>query len=436
MITNYIVNNKFRKKSRRFKDNMPNVHSVCASAILSRLPPWETSPNNRSTMSDPSPNSSSYESPSTFMLHNESAIVQFGDASESVVNCPSVDRTPNTWSLSPDPWMVCSSKALSRNDFSNNPLRPNGMLPTSSTMGIMKRNHLVRNGWDIRSLETIDPSDMIEWRLDEWLDYGLFPTRKVFYGKVQLKKYPADDDCVWWVRSMLDKSTDTYYIIPEPPYGEFQYHVTVSGCCIFYITWDISFYLLKPFIEEEVCNIIEAALDDMKVVNDYPQYYNDWNTNKSLKRRKTIKDYFLMIKKAFAYNGTEEYDGRIDDYIDEVDYYDILFEYRNIHFAVMQLASASDAHLVKCDQNYSYEYNVHVFEEWTKRTFEEVLTIIKSIKHRNVSLSTDDWSHILFSFGEGFMKIYGNNEVPYLSQKSKIFRCEFHEGSIYDSDSE
>jgi hypothetical protein len=143
-----------------------------------------------------------------------------------------------------------------------------------------------------------------------------------------------------------------------------------------------------------------------------------------------------MIKKAFAYNGTEEYDGRIDDYIDEVDYYDILFEYRNIHFAVMQLASVSDAHLVKCDQNYCYEYDVHVFEEWTKRTFEEVLTIIKSIKHRNISLSNDDWSHILFNFGEGFMKIYGNNEVLYLSQKSKIFRCEFHEGSIYDSDSE
>jgi hypothetical protein len=102
----------------------------------------------------------------------------------------------------------------------------------------------------------------------------------------------------------------------------------------------------------------------------------------------------------------------------------------------MKLASAWDDHLVKCDQNYSYEYNVHVFEEWTKRTFEEVLTIIKSIKHRNISLSTDDWSHILFSFGEGFMKIYGNNEVPYLSQKSMIFRCEFHEGSIYDSDSE
>jgi hypothetical protein len=61
-----------------------------------------------------------------------------------------------------------------------------------------------------------------------------------------------------------------------------------------------------------------------------------------------------------------------------------------------------------------------VFEEWTKHTFEEVLTIIKSIKHRNVSLSTDDWSHILFSFGEGIMKIYGNNEV-YLSQKSKFF---------------
>jgi hypothetical protein len=136
MITNYIVNNKFKNESHGFKDKMPNVQSRCACAILSCLSPWETSPNNWSTVLDQSPNSSSSDSPATFVLHNESPIVQLGDASESVVNYPSLDRMPNTWSLSPDPWMVCSLKALSQNVVSNIPLRPNGMLPTSSIMTI------------------------------------------------------------------------------------------------------------------------------------------------------------------------------------------------------------------------------------------------------------------------------------------------------------
>jgi hypothetical protein len=379
-------------------------------------------------------------------VNNQTPSVQFCCGCDFFITTPTWDARPDPWStetesisdeMSPEPWIFSTSKSLSRNDVSNMPLHPNGMLPTAPLP--ITSNHIVapRNGWDIRSLDTIKRSDMVYWRVDDYLDYGLFPTRNVLYGKVQLKSYPIDESeiCFCWHRSMLDKSTDTFYMIPEPPNGDFKYHVTTLGSYIFYITWDISFYMLKPFIEEELCNMIDAALDDMNLVREYPEYYNEWNRTKSLKQCKTMKDYFRTVKKALAYNGTLEYDGRIDDYIDENEYYFSLNEYERLHDAVLKLASTCDCHLMQRDEHNRVNYDVLLYSKWTQRTFDEILTIIKSFKCRNHTLCAEDWSHILLSFGEGLMKIFGNfNYQLYRSRFPMNIQHEFHKGTIYESD--
>jgi hypothetical protein len=84
---------------------------------------------------------------------------------------------------------------------------------------------------------------------------------------------------------MKDESTDKHYLLPEPLYGDFEYHKSSRGWCIWYYTWDLLFYMLKPFIEEEVCNIINAAMDDMKLLSHYPAYYIELE-GKSLRKRK------------------------------------------------------------------------------------------------------------------------------------------------------
>jgi hypothetical protein len=203
--------------------------------------------------------------------------------------------------------MECTENFLSCDDVTNMPLQDNGMLPTMTVMdprftpksapdGMLltlplsnderfKSRYCLRNTWDIRSFEALDSSN-ITWTFFnfEFCQYNLFPSCRDIYGFVKLKKHPFDEEKTWWCRAMHDESTNKYYLLPEPPYGNFEFHMSSRGWCIWYFTWDLLFYMLKPFIDEEVCNNIHAAMDDMKLVSDYPDYCIEPRKRKKLWR--------------------------------------------------------------------------------------------------------------------------------------------------------
>jgi CRISPR/Cas system CMR-associated protein Cmr5 small subunit len=339
-----------------------------------------------------------------------------------------------------DEWMECTENFLSRDDVTDSPLRPNGMLPTLplSNERFIARYRL-RNNWDIRGFEALDSSN-ITWTLfTEFCQYHLFPSRRVQYGFVQVKKHPFDEEKTWWCRAMKDESTDKHYLLPEPPYGDFEYHKSSRGWCIWYYTWDLLFYMLKPFIEEEVCNIIDAAMDDMKLLSDYPAYHIELEGKSLRKRKKTLEDYppfvkrknTIVKKRGLAYNGFVEYDARIDDFIDEADYLSILSEYQQIHLVVLEYAAECDIYLIERDSdNEIFHFDTEHFGVWTRRTFDEILMIIKSVKFHSILFSVDDWCHMMLSFGEGFMNVFANEK--YLSHFPEHVETISHSGSIYE----
>ena len=274
------------------------------------------------------------------------------------------------------------------------------------------------------------------------MDYGVFPDRKILYGLVGLKDDPfvEGNEGFWWSRSLLDNCTDTYYRMPETPYGIFGYHVTLTNCKICYHTWDTSFYVLKPFIDEEVDNVIDAANYEMQFITAYPEYREDALTTQRCKACNTIEDYFPIRKKALSYNMIVEYDRRIDNYIDDNEYESLLLEYQKIHLYILKLAFPFDDRLIEFDDVTYYLGRQNVkFDKWTRTTLDKILTIIKSMKYKNHSLDYEEWSHILLSFGEGFMEIFGNyeywadkHEELLDGHKPEVRTKEGHYGSFLD----
>jgi hypothetical protein len=313
-----------------------------------------------------------------------------------------------------DDELLLADAEASRNWISINLLtvpRANGMLPTikntdplhtltwPSDLRYSSTWRTLRNRWDIRSLEAISPSNIRSWQIIDDLEYGLFPTRKVSYGKIQLNSMPPDDGHEWRISAMIDTSTNTFYTLPEPPHSDSLYHVTLSGEIIRFATWEIIFYLLKPFLEEEICNMVTQAHEDLMLFEATPEYYKQVGICRSARTR--IEDYYPQI--ATSYHGSMYYDRRIDSFLECDDWISNLCEYQRIHLAAVELAARFDNRIC------NVRYDNGKFMEWTRRTFDEIMMTIKASLSNSANVYCDDWSNILLSFGEGFMKIFGHD---------------------------
>jgi hypothetical protein len=315
------------------------------------------------------------------------------------------------WIPGEDELLLADAQA-SRNWISINLLtvpRENGMLPTIENRDDLQTLTLpsdlrysstwrtLRNRWDIRSLETISPSNIGSWQIIEDLEYGLFPTRKVCYGKIQLHSMPRDDGHDWRLSAMIDTSTDTFYALPEPPHSDSLYHVSLNGKIIPFATWEIIFYLLKPFLEEEICNMVKQAHEDLMLFEATPEYYTQLGISRREKAR--IEDYYPQV--ATSYHGSMYYDRRIDSFLELDEWISNLCEYQRIHLAAVELAARFDG------GRFKGRYDKGKFMELTRRTFDEIMMIIKSSAYNDANIYCNDWSNILFTFGEGFMQIFG-----------------------------
>jgi hypothetical protein len=97
------------------------------------------------------------------------------------------------------------------------------------------------------------------------------------------------------------------------------------------------------------------------------------------------------------------YDRRIDSFLECDDWFSNLCEYQRIHLAAVELAACFDNGIC------NVRYDNGKFMEWTRRTFNEIMMTIKASLSNSANVYCDDWSNILLSFGEGFMKIFGHD---------------------------
>jgi hypothetical protein len=253
-------------------------------------------------------------------------------------------------------------------------VRTNGMMPSlnSHSRSLVWPTDLcssttwctLSNMWDIRALKVLSFTSIHSWERDERLNYGMFLTRRVYYGQIKVDR--KDDILLRCqpIPAMLDTSTNTLYKLPEPPqYAQYS-HLTRGGEYIHSPAWEIMYYLLKPFVEEEICNMVRATHEDLRLLEDYPDYYSHcYNVKHHTKRKR--EHYYPMHAK--AYNGQMYYDERIDNLTpgdDSDDANASFLEYQRIHFAVAELAGAHDYYL-----SHSHDFDYDVFQLFSRRMF-------------------------------------------------------------------
>jgi hypothetical protein len=235
---------------------------------------------------------------------------------------------------------------------------------------------------------------------------------------------PPDDGHEWLLSAMLDTSTDTFYSLPEPPHSDRLYHVTLNGEIIPFATWEIIFYLLKPFLEEEICNMVTQAHEDLMLFEANPEYYTQLGISR--KERTRIEDYYPQV--ATSYHGSMYYDRRIDSFLDVDEWIPNLCEYQRIHLAAVELAARFDGGICNAP------YDNGKFMEWTRRTFDKIMMMLKSSEADFANVYCDDWSNILLTFGEGFMKIFGQDGRVTLPRRRREGHIGTHPSTRYDEE--
>jgi hypothetical protein len=130
-----------------------------------------------------------------------------------------------------------------------------------------------------------------------------------------------------------------------------------------------------------------------------PEYYTQLGISRREKAR--IEDYYPQA--ATSYHGSMYYDRRIDSFFDVDELISNLCEYQRIHLAAVELAARFDGGICNAP------YDNSKFMEWTRRTFDEIMMMIKSSESNFANVYCDDWSNIILTFGEGFMKIFGHD---------------------------
>ena len=141
-----------------------------------------------------------------------------------------------------------------------NHVRPNGMLPSQAAWEPDDATQAtLKNQWD-KSIFPGFPSSTLYFGMTDEPDIDLMmrnnPGGDAHYGTVSY----SDGTNIVEHRFMWQDHR--FYILPDPPLKCFNpsaHYKTKNGCRIPCKVWQVSFYVLKPFVVEELCNEVQSG---------------------------------------------------------------------------------------------------------------------------------------------------------------------------------
>jgi hypothetical protein len=210
----------------------------------------------------------------------------------------------------------------------------------------------LKNEWDFRGFEILDESrDDFTFDILNNLNLGI--------GCADENKYPVETTHLRFMdgcerRAVLEHPTLKMYLLPDPPNSTFdRRHIyrTPGGHRVPRDLWEIMFYNIKPFVDEEVCNAVK--------------------------------------------NNTLEHNN----------YNVLLREFDLIHWAVLHLYTETwrPRLLTRAEKI-----------EWSRTMRECLISLMKPIYKRKgdfLQLDECDWSHIMMCFGDSFMQLFGSDLI-------------------------
>jgi hypothetical protein len=206
--------------------------------------------------------------------------------------------------------------------------------------GFQKWERILKNRWDFETFETLKHDDL-ELIVEEKFDFSV------------------DDDCQLYAYVILTNGQrrraamkgGVTYLLPDPPNASWDRDVRYGD--ISRELWEISFYVLKPFICQQVCPII-ASLADKRDLDRFmrlsPELFHEFEFV-----------YWVVLA---AYTGK--------CYRDTVN---------------------------SCRQNASYYLSIG-------RALYNVLMVITMELAEGRDLEEEHWARILTIFGQGFLQVF------------------------------
>jgi hypothetical protein len=147
--------------------------------------------------------------------------------------------------------------------------RPNGMKPTRAPWNRDPNSTFtLKNEWDFDAFELHDESRPPILHLHTYgdLELGFGYDDDNIYPLMANKLTYADGTMR---RAILDIRTTKMYLLPDPPNPTFDrahLYTTPHGNKIPRDLWELMFYTIKPFIDEEVCNAVQSDSIDYNVL--------------------------------------------------------------------------------------------------------------------------------------------------------------------------
>jgi hypothetical protein len=156
--------------------------------------------------------------------------------------------------------------ATAHHESVNIPKR-NGMMPTRDRwIQASNTEPYAKNAWDLRCLRKVQKTECLDVHLDCNVNWGI--RKNTVYGSITL----LDGE-----KKRVAFADGELYVLPDPPFASwnpFDFHFSpVTRQRISRNLWDISFYMLKPFIDQEVCNCVkDIALSEIPWGDLYTEY--------------------------------------------------------------------------------------------------------------------------------------------------------------------
>jgi hypothetical protein len=127
----------------------------------------------------------------------------------------------------------------------------NGMMPTRDRwIQTSNTEPYAKNAWDLRCLRKVQKTECLDVHLDCNVNWGI--RKNTVYGSITF----LDGE-----KKRVAFADGELYVLPDPPFASwnpFDFHFSpVTRQRISRNLWDISFYMLKPFIDQEVCNCVK-----------------------------------------------------------------------------------------------------------------------------------------------------------------------------------
>ena len=259
-------------------------------------------------------------------------------------------------------------------------VRPTGMKPTREKWNRDPNSYAtLKNQWDFRAFELHDSAKRPMLHMHTYdpkfnlgLGYSDNNEHSLVAGKVEYFDGTSR-------RALYEFATMKTFLLPDPPNPTFDrahLYTTPQGQKIPRDLWEIMFYTLKPFVDEEVCNHVKSK----KIV-----------INVLFEELELIYGCILHV-----------YTGK---------------------WSPRRLSNDEES-------------------QWTDVMTDTLISMIQIIVNRHgnfTKLKESDWRHIMMTFGDSFMRLFGhdmvdqcyNCKISCAAMGSRMFRCGFCKDTIY-----